>query len=746
MRPVTLASLLVATAVVFGPSTLFPQVVQTAPPPPPTTGVQVVAARRAVAGAIRLDGHLDEAAWRSADSIAGFRQREPLEGEAASLRTVVRLLRDDETLFIGVSAYDPELRAIRATQLRRDADLTVDDNVTLLVDSFHDRRTAFLFRTNPNGAMWDAQLTGSENTNADWNGIWDVAVSRDSSGWTAEFRIPLRTLRFRPGQPTIGFNVQRYIQRRNEETLWRSFGRKQGLRNLAYAGEVTGFADVAQGRRVEVRPYALAEVVEPSHDLEGVRTAGSSGSTKGGVDAKSALTPTLTADLTLNTDFAQVEADHQVINLTRFPTFFPEKREFFLESSGLFDFGTSSRTQAFYSRRIGLRNGVAVPILAGARVYGKVGGWAIGAIDARTGGDDDANDAVVRVRRDVLARSYVGGIATVRSVPGQRIAERTAGVDIDLPLIVGEQNIEPAFWIMGTRNDSVPGTPLAWRVSTDFPNDLFDNFASLYRIDGGFDPSLGFVSRSGIYETTGHLNYLPRPGILGIRRLDIELPSWDVISGRTGSLGDPNDWQTAKFSIRPLGGEFQSGDEFEVNVLRYMDAPADTFEVFDGVSIAPGRYWWTRTDMAVSTNSGRPVSIDASIGVGDFYDGRSTDVEASVAWRGGGHLILRGSFERSAVSLPSGHFTAASVTGRVEYAFNTRADLLAFVQHNNEDRRVDFNVRFHWIPAIGDDFFVVWNSGYTTDPTARYRFPSRRVLGRPLNGALVVKAVKRFAP
>lgn len=371
---------------------------------------------------VTLDGSLAEAAWLGADSIVDFRQREPLEGAPASERTVVKVLRGAEHIYVAVRAYDRDMSAVRASQLRRDADLSSDDNVTVLIDSYRDRRGAFLFRTNPNGVMWDAQLAGLDNVNENWNGIWDVATRRDSVSWTAEFAIPIRTLRFNPRNDVIGLNVRRLIRRKNEEDLWQSWGRAQGINNLLNTGDAIGFGDVAQDRPIELRPYVLARAISPSYDITGARLATGSADGKAGLDAKIGVSPTLTADLTLNTDFAQVEADQQVINLTRFPTFFPEKREFFLESSGLFDIGTSGRTQLFYSRRIGLDStGAPVPILAGARMYGKQGPWAIGLLDVRTGGAENANDVAVRVARDVLDRSTIAAMLVDRS------ASRIAG-------------------------------------------------------------------------------------------------------------------------------------------------------------------------------------------------------------------------------------------------------------------------------------------------------------------------------
>ncbi|MFL5612514.1 MAG: DUF5916 domain-containing protein [Gemmatimonadaceae bacterium] len=704
-------------------------------------------------GDVRLDGALAEAVWSRADSITDFRQREPVEGAPASERTVVKVLRDAEALYVVVYAYDRDPAALRASQLRRDADLSSDDNITLLIDSFHDRRSAFVFQTNPNGAMWDAQFSGVDILNENWNGIWDVAVSRDASGWSARFRIPFRTLRFQSGAGTaFGLNVRRFIRRKNEEALWRGWGRTQGLYHLLAEGDLVGLGTLGRSRNVALMPYVLARAVAPEHDSTGTQLSDGFVGGKGGLDAKMALSPTLTADLTVNTDFAQVEADQQVINLTRFPLFFPEKREFFLESSGIFAFGTEGRAQLFYSRRIGLDTlGAPYPILGGGRVTGRAGPWTLGVLDARTGGLDQANDAVIRVKHDLLQRSYIGAMLIDRGGPGVGDNQRAGGFDVDFPLVVRGYNIEPSFWIAGTQNQSVRGTPLAWRYGTDFPNDLFDNFVSLYRIDSGYAPPLGFVRRAGIWETTGHIDFMPRPGVLGIRKLDFEapIPTWDIIANETGSpgtLADSRTWQTATFDWQMLGGTLQSGDEFGASVLRLMDAPTSPFDIFRSISIDAGRYWWTRGQLQYRTSLGRPVSVGTVVGFGGFYGGRSVDASLSGTWRAGGHVIAGLDLSRTEATIPAGHFVATESAARLEYAVSTRTDFLGFVQFNNENRRVDFNVRFHWIPQIGDDLYLVWNSGYTTDAAARYRFPARGALSRSLNGAFVIKAVRRITP
>jgi hypothetical protein len=351
------------------------------------------------------------------------------------------------------------------------------------------------------------------------------------------------------------------------------------------------------------------------------------------------------------------------------------------------------------------------------------------------------------VGRDLLDRSTIAAMFVNRALVGRNVTDRGGGIDLDFPLVVRGHNVEPHFWLMGTQTAAVSGTPLAWRVSTDYPNDLFDNFFSLYRIDGGFSPAMGFARRTGIWETTGHIDFMPRPGVLGIRQLDLTpIPSWDILADRTtGDLTRPATWQTADFEWHILGGELQSGDQFEMNVVRDLDAPTSAFDVFRDVIVQPGRYWFTSANVQYQTSSGRPVSLSSVLSTGQFYDGHARSAELGATVRGGGHLSLGATYSVTSARLAGGNFTASQVTTRLEYALSTRVNFLAFAQLQNEDRRADFNLRFHWIPVIGDDVFLVWNSGFTTEPDAPSRFPSLRSFSRPLNGAFVVKAVHRFA-
>ncbi len=434
------------------------------------------------AAPISLDGVFDEPAWFTTDSIADFTQTEPDEGQPATERTVVRFLARADGLYVGVWASDSIPGAIRHAQLRRDSDFGSDDSFTLMLDPQRDHRTGYLFAVNPNGAMADAEVINFETTNADWNGVWDARARVTAFGWTAEIFIPWQTLRSRPDGDVWGVNCQRLIRRKNEAVLWQAWRRTEGILFLLHEGTVAGFSGLPQRAIGEFRPYMavngeLRELRYPPEGTDSVLVLGDRG-LKVGVDAKVALAPTLTLDLTGNTDFAQVEADNQVINLTRFPLFFPEKRPFFLESSGIFSFGQADRTTVFYSRRIGLDTpGHPILLAAGARLTGRLGRDQIGFLAVRTGDSERALDLVARVKHDVFARGYVGAILTGQSGAGASGKRLAGGVDLYFPFIVHGQNLVFGAYGAGSRDRAAAPVASAWRVFVDFPNDFMDNFA-----------------------------------------------------------------------------------------------------------------------------------------------------------------------------------------------------------------------------------------------------------------------------
>jgi hypothetical protein len=686
------------------------------------------------ASPIRLDGVPDEAAWDGADSISEFTQREPREGVPATERTVVRLLAGDRGLYVALWAYDSAPGAIRHAHLRRDADFGSDDSFSILLDPLRDHRSGLVFSINPNAALHDAEVISPEDDNEEWDGVWDARARITPLGWTAEILIPWQTLRYRPQDEEWGANFSRYIRHKNEQVLWRAWRRPEGLLFMAAEGTITGLAGLPGRAPVELRPYAASSAVMRELTLrpdgsDSVVALGDQDA-RVGLDAKVALAGSLTLDATANTDFAQVEVDQQVVNLTRFPLFFPEKRPFFLESGTIFEFGSSGRQLLFYSRRIGLgAGGTPVPLVAGARLTGRVGRDRIGVLAVRTGGSEDAWDLVARVRHDVLQHGSVGAIVSGRTLPGVAGPSTAGGVDFTLPFVIRGQNLVFLGYAAASRDSAGGPTGGTARFGIDYPNDTWDNFIGVNVVGADFHPALGFTPETDVLRHTGHIDYFPRPRWLGLRRLQLQLLSWDVVTRLDGTRSH------SSYSITPIGGEFGSGDEFALTLQRFEDVPDEAFDIFPGDTIAPGHYWYNRVEAGFESSSGRPVGYELAASVGDFYTGTATSLEAQLTLRVAPHLIADLQLEQQRVRLASGRFTARSARLRLDVASSARLASTLFVQYDNESERLGLNARFRWIPSPGSDVYVVWNSNWPTGLDGGVPW------GRPLRGQLVAKVV-----
>ncbi|HEY5492232.1 MAG TPA: DUF5916 domain-containing protein [Gemmatimonadaceae bacterium] len=683
---------------------------------------------------LQLDGRLSEPAWQRADSIDDFRQFEPVEGNPATERTVVRFLSTPQGLWIGIHAYDREPQRILHAQLRRDTDLSTDDWVQVMLSPLQDKRTAFWFAVNANGAVSDAEVVSFESENIDWDAVWDARALITDDGWVAEVFIPWQTLRYRAENTSWDVNLRRVIRRKNEEVLWKAWRRTEGIRFLERAGVVEGFTDLPPRATAELRPYAATTGSTMSRDYgtDGSFTKSAEPGLKGafGMDAKFAPSRGLTLDLTTNADFAQAEVDHQVINFTRFPLFLPERRPFFTEGSGIFDFGRTEETQLFYSRRIGLSSdGSPIPLLAGARLSGRLGDQQVGLIAARTGGDHPATDAVIRVRRDLLGRGYVGAMFTGRDARGSD-PSTAAGIDANVPFVIRGQNLifqAGSAWT----HDSIGGTPNYSRFVVEFPNDFADFSSRVERVEMGFNPSLGFVQADGILRWGGFFQVSPRPSIPYVRQLQITLLDYSYVERLSGGLS------TAAFEVSPLGVRFNSGDEVQLQLSREGDAPTEAFEIFTGSMVKPGTYWFDRWDLMYEGSSRRAVQVNAQVSAGQYYDGNGENYEVELQGRWQPHLLWSLGYGLTEARLPQSHFTARSLTTRVDYALTPRLNTTLFAQWNNEANRAALNARVRWTRTPGSDLYVVLNSAWPTD-LERASIP----WARPMRGGLVVKYVQ----
>ncbi len=659
----------------------------------------------------RVDGVLDDEAWRQAPPIGPLVQAEPDEGAPASEETEVRVLFTESTLYFGIVCRDRAPRAVVSTQLTRDADLETDDAILIALDPFFDHRNGFFFQVNPAGARADDQIANnSEHTSLDWDGIWEAAARRTDEGWTAEIAIPFKTLRFKPGQTTWGLNVERRITRRNEIDRWAAARRDAWTANLSEAGEIDGLEGIHQGRGLDIRPY-----------VSGRHEAGKSPVT-GGADIFKNLTPNMNASVTVNTDFAETEVDARQINLTRFPLFYPEKRAFFLEGAGVFDVAatTEEAVLPFFSRRIGLLNGQEVPIVAGTKVVGRQSDYNIGLLDVQTGQIEDdpvkrASQAVpdtgqnllaARVSRNIFRQSWIGAVAT-NGNPAGTGGNTLVGADARFATSTfhGNKNLSSSWFLLRTDDQATRTTDYAFGGNVDYPNDLWDVSFGYRQIGDNFRPALGFVPRTGIRRISPGMAFMPRPHRWHIRQFHFELePVW---VSDLHNVVQSWDAFTAPFNV-----EMESGDHFEFNYMPQYERLPDPFEISNGVTIPVGGYQWTRWGVQVDTADKRPWVGRFEYTWGGFYDGTRRQFQLGLTLKPSTHVSGSFLLERNDIALPGGALRTQVVTLRADYNVSPDVSWTNLVQYDSESRMLGLQSRFRWILRPGNDIFLVVNRGW----------------------------------
>jgi hypothetical protein len=651
---------------------------------------------------IRVDGRFDESAWRSALSIGPLRQREPLEEADASEETDVRLIYDDHALYIAAECRDRTPRGIVATQLTRDAELDVDDYIMIVLDPFLDHRNGFFFQVNPSGARTDGQVSNNaEELNSDWDGIWSAAARRTESGWQAEIAIPFKTLRFKPEQTTWGLNVERQIKRQNEVNRWSGPRLDVWIGNLAEAGRLEGLDGLQQGRGLDIRPYG------------GARNENGDPAAAGGFDLFKSITTGLNASLTINTDFAETEADARQINLTRFPLFFPEKRAFFLEGNGVFDVAGLAGNDdllPFFTRRIGLLSEREIPIAAGAKVVGRHGDYNIGVVDVQTRDLDDSpltgqNLLSARVSRNILHQSWIGGIVT-HGNPSGTGDNTLVGADARFATSTFHgKNLSLDLFALRTSDEETALADYAGGFKIDYPNDDWDVALTWKQIGSAFKPRLGFVPRNGIRKTNLGVVRGVRPGRWGIRQLQFELRPEYI----TNLENRVENWLIL---ASPLNLRTESGDQFEwryVPQFERLDAP---FEIAGRMMVAPGSYRTDRYGFELETASKRPWVVELEVEHGGYYTGTRRDIQIGIGLKPNTHVLLELETQHNVVDLPGGAFSTLVHTARVDYNFTPNVSWANLVQYDNESRIAGVQSRFRWILKPGNDLFVVLNRGW----------------------------------
>lgn len=673
---------------------------------------------------VRLDGLLNEAVWGATDSIADLTEVEPVAGARPTGRTVVRILASHDAIIVGIVAYDPDSAGIVSYARARDASLSHEDHVRLLFDTFLDHRSGYVFAVNPSGARYDALVSRrGESEDPNWDAVWEAATARTRQGWSAEVRLPIKSLAFAAGVDRWGFNIERRIQRLQETSRWAAPTQDARVTQPSLAGVVTGLPRFRLGLGLTVRPTLAGGLSKSSPD------ASVEGSLDPSLDASQRLGPNVLGTLTLNTDFAETEVDTRRTNLTRFPLFFPEKRTFFLEGTDIFDFGLGLGTDLlpFYSRRIGLVAGQEVPLIAGGKVSGRLGGTNIGALAVRTGEVDSlapaTSMAVVRVRQNVLRESSVGVIATVGDPLG-RPNSWLAGTDFTFQTsrFAGNKNFLVGVWGLAMNRDGLAGDRTAAGILVDYPNDLWDVALSYKRIGDAFDPSLGFAPRPGVHMVSLSATYAPRPQWRSVRQMFHEFRA----SGVTDLNGN---WESYRVFMAPVNWRLESGDRFEFNVVPQGERLVAPFDVADGVAIPGGTYHFTRFRLEVETAAKRPLGGQITWWFGGFYSGTLHQIELEASWRPSGTFAIEINAERNIGRLPEGEFTADLVGTRALVNFSPDLTLSSFVQWDNESRTLGSNTRLRWTFDPLGELFLVYNHNLADRPGG-FGFDSNALLAK----------------
>ncbi len=730
---------------------------------------RLLQASRAVDGvpSPTLDGVIDDEAWANVEPLTGFVQQEPNDGQPASEKTEVRVLLDRRTLYIGIIAFDSDPSGIVFTQSKRDADLNQSDAIQVILDTFNDTQNGFIFGTDPTGIEYDGQVAGEGATggtsfsragqgsrrgqlsgfNPNWDADWTVQSQITQRGWETEMAIPLKTLRYNPGSDQKwGFNVWRNIRRKNEQVFLQAIPRGYGIARVSSSAQLTGL-DLPARRDIKLTPF-----VATTFDQNNVVTSDNLDRQADiGIDLKWGVTPSLTADLTVNTDFAQVEADDAQVNLTRFQLFFPEKRPFFLENASTFAFGAPQQIDLFFSRRIGLQGGRPVDIIAGGRLSGKVGSYNVGVLNMQTAETFDRrtdnlissgnNFTVARVQREV-GRSNFGAMFVNRQgvgdSAGQNNYNRAYGFDTAIQTTT---NGKLFAFIAGTTSPDEDGTDYAGRVLYTYANPVHGGSAGFSQVGDGFNPEVGFLPRRGYrrYEGRWGLTYQPEK-YPWIRRFSPHVFQQNYY-GLDGQL------QTSRghyhfFEIQPA-----KGGRFGLRVDREQDSPISNFRVYrapDGreVIIPPGKYTWYYWTPEFFTDPSLPVSLVANPSFGNFYDGDWKHWSFAVNGRIGSKVAASLGFTRDDISLPGGDFVTTLVPVRVSYAFTPLANVQALIQYNSQSSVVSSNIRLALLDRSGTGLFIVYNDQRDTSlETRSFRnLPEDAVLGR----SFIIKYTRLF--
>ena len=691
-----------------------------------------------------LDGRVDEEQWNLAQAASDFLQQWPVQGGPASERTEVRILYTEDSIYIGIICYDTEPDRIVDTQSRRDGDLSNSDSVLIILDTYHDGQNGFLFGTNPSGIQYDAQVlnegvAGGQSSstggigrsatsttqrgnvaafNLNWDTTWEVASSRTERGWETEMAIPFKSLRFRSSSEpqSWGVNVMRNIRRKNEQVFWSEIPQAFNIYRVSLAGNLESL-EIQSSRNLKFIPYALVGAQKDflisdtdfEHDV--------------GFDIKYGISSAITLDVTINTDFAQVEVDDEQINLTRFPLFFPEKRDFFLENAGTFAFGTPREMDLFFSRRIGIEDGLEVPIRVGGRLSGKLDRFQLGILAIQTGEEEGLapgqNFFVGRVRREFHKRSSVGFIFTNRESMGdpQGKTEYNRAWGSDLQLGLGENWIVSSY-LAKTYTPDLSGDDLAGNVFAGYRSNLWRIQGNYTDIQDNFNPEVGFVQRKG-RKPQFRIFFTPSPETGPVKR-------WNPHYGFRRWYGSDGQLETER-QHHDLEVFLRNGGSLSIVLNRDFEFLRVPFEIHPGVIVPAGEYDFSEFQVSAASDPSAWIFGDVAISFGQLYEGTLRAYDFIVGFRTGPKFVTELSYVNTGVDAVWGRFNTNLGRLRASYSFTPYHFIQALIQYNSRGQLFSSNIRLGLTTPSGTGLFVVYNDAYQTpgerfDPLGRSFF------------------------
>lgn len=669
-----------------------------------------------------LDGKLDEEAWSQAQVVGDFIQEDPNEGMPASEATEVRALFDGENLYFGVRCLDSQPQGIRATELRRDDSFGNDDSFAVILDTFHDHRNAFLFRINPRGTQYDALITEEGlDVNVSWDEKWEAETSIDEEGWSAEIKIPFKSIRFASsseGEVSFGVDFERIIRRKNEFTYWNNFSRDFDFHEVSQAGHLTGLTGTENSLRLRIKPFITGRINTEGAAQRNTVFLGDVGLE----DVKIPITSGLTLDATLNTDFAETEVDDQIINFDRVPIFFPEKREFFLEGAGIFEFGIvrgerRAQVKLYHSRRIGLSDdGEEIPMLGGVKLTGRVGQkFTVGFLNAQTDEfgffNDQTNDfevrpgdnfTVFRLKRDILSRSTLGVFYTGRQAE-EGDYNRVVGIDQNLIFL---QHLSLNAMFGRSFTDGVSENELMGSFTLGWLDDLLDTRFNYVYLDENFQSDLGFIERPGTRKLDSRFAISPRPNSDIIRQFNFSYHLEDFKVVATGELQS----RIHHFGFNTF---FQNGSSVRIGPHRPTENLTEPLRLPGGLIVPPGRYSWWYVPFNYSLNPARMVSGNFSYRYEkDYYGegGRRHQWQINPVFKLSSRFSADMAYSINKIGLFEGELvTFHQVNSSINVAFSRKWLTSTTIQYNSDRDVIGINFRLNYIYRPGDDLFIVYN-------------------------------------